>query len=215
MPSQYIYILITLAIPLCLMVVMAIAISRMYQKVASGQALIIYGANKEPKVSFSGSLVIPVIQRAEIMDITLKTIEISRRGTEGLSCRDGIRADIEVSFFLHVNHTANDILKVAQLIGCARASDQNTLDNLFTAKFSEALKVVAKQIDFEQLYAERTLFKEKVIEMIGADLNGFVLEDATIDKLFQTPLESLDPNNILDAPGIRKIKMMTKQHAYT
>lgn len=39
--------------------------------------------------------------------------------------------------------------------------------------------------------------------MIGDDLNGYVLEDVTIDYLEQTPKSSLDPNNILDAEDIK------------
>ena len=38
---------------------------------------------------------------------------------------------------------------------------------------------------------------------IGKDLNGYALEDIAIDYLEQTPLETLDPNNVLDAEGIR------------
>ena len=36
-----------------------------------------------------------------------------------------------------------------------------------------------------------------------------MLEDAAIDYLEQTPLQRLDPNNILDAQGIRKITELT------
>ena len=45
--------------------------------------------------------------------------------------------------------------------------------------------------------------------MIGSDLNGYVLEDVAIDYLEQTAKNSLDPSNILDAEGIRKITELT------
>lgn len=45
--------------------------------------------------------------------------------------------------------------------------------------------------------------------MIGNDLNGYVLEDVAIDYLEQTAKNSLDPSNILDAEGIRKITELT------
>jgi uncharacterized membrane protein YqiK len=60
-----------------------------------------------------------IVARAEVMDISVKTIEIDRRGKEGLICRDNIRADIKVTFFVRVNKTKNDVLKVAQAIGCS------------------------------------------------------------------------------------------------
>lgn len=189
---------------------------RFFQKVEQGKALIVNTMRAEPVVTFTGKIVLPVIHKAEVMEISLKTIEIDRRGHEGLICKDNIRADIKVAFFVRVNKTQEDVLKVAQAIGCARASDQATLEELFNAKFSEALKTVGKQMDFEDLYKERDSFRDQIIRVIGKDLNGYVLEDAAIDYLEQTPLSSLDANNILDAQGIRKITELTAiQHVHT
>jgi hypothetical protein len=118
-----------------------------------------------------------------------------------------------VTFFVRVNKTPDDVLRVAQSIGCARASQQQTLEELFAAKFSEALKTVGKKMEFEQLYTQRDVFKDQIISVIGKDLNGYVLDDAAIDYLEQTPIEILDPNNVLDAQGIRKITDITTSAA--
>ncbi len=187
-----------------------------YRKVDQGRALIINKLTAEPTVTFTGGLVLPIIYRAELMDISLKTIEIDRRGKEGLICQDNIRADIKVTFYVRVNKTKEDVLKVAQAVGCERASDQRTLEELFVAKFSEALKTVGKRLDFEDLYQKRDDFKDAIVRVIGQDLNGYLLEDAAIDYLEQTPVELLDPKNILDAQGIRKItELTTRQNIFT
>ncbi len=186
-------------------------VARFYQKVDQGKALIINKMRAEPDVTFTGGVVVPIIYRAEVMDISVKAIEIFRSGKEGLICQDNIRADIKVAFFVRVNKTKEDVLKVAQSIGCARASDQDTLEQLFAAKFSEALKTVGKKLEFEQLYTQRDDFKDRIIEVIGRDLNGYVLDDCAIDYLEQTPIENLDKDNILDAQGIRKITMITAE----
>jgi uncharacterized membrane protein YqiK len=89
-------------------------VAKFYRKVEQGRALIINKVSKEPEVTFTGGLVLPVIHRAEVMDISVKTIEIDRRGKEGLICKDNIRADIKVTFFVRVNKTTEDVLKVAQ-----------------------------------------------------------------------------------------------------
>jgi len=180
-----------------------------YKKVDQGNAMIVNTLKSEPDVTFTGRLVIPVIHRREIMNISLKTIEIDRRGKDGLICMDNIRADIKVAFFVRVNKTTEDVLRVAQAIGCDRASDQETMEELFSAKFSEALKTVGKRLEFIDLYQERDKFRDDIIKVIGEDLNGYVLEDAAIDYLEQTPVESLDKDNILDAQGIRKITELT------
>ena len=192
---------------LALFVLMIIA--KFYRKVEQGKALVVNKMKKDPEVTFTGATVLPVIHKAETMDISVKTIEIDRRAKDGLICRDNIRADIKVTFFVRVNKRVEDVIKVAQSIGCARASSPDTLDELFSAKFSEALKTVGKQLDFVDLYTKRDDFRDAIIQLIGRDLNGYVLEDAAIDYLEQTPLEHLDPKNILDAQGIRRITELT------
>ncbi len=184
-------------------------LSRFYRQVDQGRALVVNTMRSEPVVAFTGAIVYPVINRAEVMDLSVKTIDIDRRGKEGLICNDNIRADINVTFFVRVNKTVDDVLKVAQSVGCQRASDAAALSELFSAKFAEALKTVGKHFNFEELYTKRDAFKDKIIEVIGKDLNGFILDDAAIDYLEQTPLEALDKDNIMDADGIRKITDLT------
>lgn len=180
-----------------------------YFKVEQGTALIVNDMSATPKVHFTGALVYPIIYKQELMRISLITLEVDRRGKDGLICADNMRADITVAFYLRVNETPEDVLKVAKSLGASRASDRDAVNELFNAKFSEALKTVGKQIEFVKLFENRQDFREKIIEVIGNDLNGYVLEDVAIDYLEQTPKSSLDPSNILDAEGIRKITELT------
>lgn len=182
-----------------------------YVKVEQGTALIVNDMSSKPKVHFTGALVYPIIYKKELMKISLLTLEVDRRGKDGLICADNMRADITVAFYLRVNETPEDVLKVAKSIGAGRASDKDAVNLLFNAKFSEALKTVGKQIEFVKLFENRQEFREKIIEVIGDDLNGYVLEDVAIDYLEQTPKASLDPSNILDAEGIKKITELTAE----
>ncbi|WEO96325.1 flotillin family protein [Streptomyces sp. FXJ1.172] len=197
-------------VAVCLVVVLLalLSFSRLYRKVDQSQALIV-SKTRRVDVSFTGQVVLPILHKAEVMDISVKTIEISRSGRDGLICRDNIRADIRILFFVKVNKTVPDVIKVAQTVGTERASHQDTLQELFHAKFSEALKTVGKQMDFTDLYTKREELRYHIIELIGIDLNGYHLEDAAIDYLEQTPLTQLDPANVLDAQGIRKITELT------
>jgi flotillin len=183
-----------------------------YRKVEKGQALVRTGGQRA-KVILNGGLVIPILHRAESIDISVKRIEIDRTGKNGLICQDNLRADIKVVFFVRINNVEADILKVADSIGCVRASSEPEIRNLFDAKFSEALKTVGKRFMFIQLYEDRDKFREAILKVIGTDLNGYVLEDAAIDYLEQTPIEMLDPDNILDAEGIKKITELTAEQA--
>jgi uncharacterized membrane protein YqiK len=191
-----------------LILVGVIVLLRLFRKVEQGHVLIV-SKIKRVHVTFTGAIVLPILHKAEVMDISVKTIEIERAGHEGLICRDNIRADIRITFFVRVNKTMEDVIAVAQAIGTQRASHEDTLQTLFAAKFSEALKTVGKQMDFVDLYTHRHEFRDQIVQIIGTDLNGYHLEDAAIDHLEQTPLQSLNPTNILDAQGIRKITELT------
>ncbi|WP_380286184.1 flotillin family protein [Hymenobacter monticola] len=182
----------------------------MYKKAVQGEALLRTGMG-DAKVSFSGIIVVPILHKLELMDIKLKTIVISRAGSEGLVCKDNLRADVKVNFFIRVNKTHEDVVNVAQSIGAHRASDPLALESLFDAKFSEALKTVGKHFDFIELYNSREQFKQEILRIIGTDLNGYVLDDCAIDYLEQTPLQALNQDNILDAEGIKKIIALTSE----
>jgi len=194
-----------------LLFVVGVFVTRLYRKVEQGSAMVV-NKTRTIDVTFSGALVMPVVHKAELMDISVKRLQIERQGKEGLICRDNIRADIDVSFYVRVNPTNESVLEVAKLIGCAEASNPATMDQLFGAKFSEALKTVGKQMDFVELYEKRDDFRHRVIQTIGQDLNGYLLDDVAIEYLEQTSLSMLDPDNILDAEGIRKITEITTTH---
>ena len=186
---------------------------------------------------------IPLVTKYEEMDVSVKRLEIERKGTDGLICADNIRADIVVAFYMRVNfpavhyvdaegnavnpdskegraildqaQTAKDserfkeVKRVAQSVTCERASDPAKLQELFEAKFSEALKTAGKLMDFRDLYTRRQDFRAEILKVIGHDLDGYILTDVAIDYLEQTPLSQHDPTNVLDAEGIRKITRET------
>lgn len=185
--------------------------SQFYRKVGPDEAIVRTGWGGMQVVTASGITVVPVLHSAEKMDLTVKSFEIARTGSEGLICKDNIRADIRVAFFIRIDKTQEEMREVAQSIGCRRASQIETMRELFDAKFSEALKTVGKQFEFVELYDKREQFKGEILKVIGTDLNGYKLDDAAIDYLEQTKLELLNPNNILDAEGIKKITELTSQ----
>jgi uncharacterized membrane protein YqiK len=185
-------------------------IAKMYKKAVQGEALLRTGMG-DAKVSFSGIIVVPILHKLEVMDIKLKAIVISRSGAEGLVCKDNMRADVKVNFFVRVNKTHDDVVNVAPEHRHAPRLDPLALESLFDAKFSEGSENVGKQFDFIELYNSREQFKQEILRIIGTDLNGYVLDDCAIDYLEQTPLHSLNQDNILDAEGIKKIISLTSE----
>ncbi len=201
----------SVAIFVFLLFAFLVVLSSFYKKIPQGKAIVRTGFGGT-KVAFNkGMYVIPVFHKMEIMDISIKKIEIARMETDGLICKDNVRADIKVAFFVRVNKSVDDVISVAQNLGTVRASDPETLKSIFESKFSEALKTVGKKFEFIELYEARREFRDEILNIIGTDLNGYILDDCAIDYLEQTELRFLSPDNILDSEGIKKITELTAQ----
>jgi len=205
------FILIAVGVIIFIIAAFIIALSVFYKKIPQGKAIVRTGVGGSHVAFNKGMYVIPVFHKMEIMDISVKKIDIARQQNDGLICRDNIRADIKVAFFIRVNKSVNDVINVAQNLGTERASDPETLKSIFEAKFSEALKTVGKKFDFIELYEARREFRDEILNIIGTDLNGYILDDCAIDYLEQTELKFLSPDNILDSEGIKKITELTAQ----
>ena len=199
------------------LIIILMFLTTRYKKIRrEGEALIVNGISKT-RASLTGTFIWPVVNRYEFMDITRKKISVSRSGRkdaqgdeyEGLHCKDNIRADLKVDFYIGVNHIEADIIRVAKLFTTRGASDPAQLSEHFQPKFSEALKTAVKQFDFEELLTNRLEFREKVIEVIGEEMDGFKIYDVVIDRIDQTAFDADNPQNILDVEGIRKIAEIT------
>ena len=173
--------------------------------VTPGQALIVTGSDSQPKVYFESTRVWPLLHRWDMLDISLKILELSFTGSEGLLCRDNIRVDVKATIMVCIPRDPDSIVTVAKTLGCERASDLAILEKLFFGRASQALKVAFKGCDFDDLSERWPDIREQAIVLMGQDLHGYQLEDLVLESWQQTPLSKLDPNNILDAEGIRKI----------
>lgn len=202
------YILIGLALVLGTFAVGVFAFC--IRKIQPGQAGVKTGYGGL-KVAFDWMVRVPFLQNYHIVDISVKKLEIARKGKDGLVCKDNIRADISVAFYIRVDATEESVRKVAQMLTPDRVSDMDKLRELFEAKFSEALKTAGKQMEFHELFTERITFRDQIQSTIGKDLDGFLLQDVAIDYLEQTRLEEHDPENVLDAEGIKKITQITQR----
>ncbi|WP_338765485.1 flotillin domain-containing protein [Bernardetia sp. ABR2-2B] len=204
-----------------LFLVFLVALLRAFLKKASpGTALVKTGFGlQKASISTSSAIVIPLLHKIETIDLTVKTVRIRRREHESLSCKDGIRAEVEVDFYIKINAMDEDIRRVASAVGCGRASDISILRELFEAKFSDALKTAGSKLTFDSLYQNRTEFKKEIMKALGEDedsdviLNGYKLDDVAIQYLEQLPLSQHDDQNVLDSQGIKEIAQRTASQA--
>ena len=104
---------------------------------------------------------------------------------------------------MKVNHNVREhILQVARQVGVQRASDQETLENLFQAKFSEGLKTVGKNMNFVDLYQERQKFKDAIIEVIDT---GMGMTEEGMQRAFTVYYSTKADGTGLGLPMVRRI----------
>ena len=178
---------------------------RCYRRVGSGEALIIERGGAPTRVSLGNALVLPLVHRAEVLDLSVRKLVVERRGRQGLSCMDGIRVDLRATFLVKVGRREEDVLRVAREVGCARANRPEELQSLLEERFVCALANAVSTFNFDELVADRSLFIDHVAMEAGNDLLGFQLERLSLSRLEQTPLDQLDPTNVIDAQGIQKL----------
>ncbi|MGF2075518.1 hypothetical protein, partial [Enterococcus casseliflavus] len=75
------------------------------------------------RVAFDYMIRLSIVQNFEEMDISVKKLEIHRKGKDGLVCKDNIRADVSVAFYIRVEATEESVKKVSQMLGVDRVSD--------------------------------------------------------------------------------------------
>jgi uncharacterized membrane protein YqiK len=175
----------------------AVLFAKCYRKSGPETAIIRSGQGGLRAATGSGIWVVPLLHRAEEMALSVKRIDVTCFGESAVVCADHIRADAKAAFFVRVNNTREDILNVAQSLGCQRASDPTVLAELFEPKFAETIATAAGQSRFSELAEDQDAFKKQVLKLISTDVNGFVVDDLAVKHLDRTPSENCDPLNIL------------------
>lgn len=172
--------------------------------VGADQALLINELSRI-RVAFGPTFVLPMLGRAELVDLGVKTLTLSRRGREALSCRDGVRVEVDCDLTIALGRDVESILRAASTLGAASTFELEALRAAFANRLLEALSAVVAQLDIEQVQRQREDLGDRVLEVIGQDLGGYVVQDLVLARIEQAPRDVHDPANIRDARGIRKI----------
>ena len=113
-------------------------------------------------VSFSGLLVLPVLHRAELLNLGIRKIRLARNEGDSLSCRDGIRADVVMEFHVIIVPTHEAVLEVYRRLGCRFADDPDEVAGLFENRFLQVMKQCARGRSCEEMVSDPEAFRDAV-----------------------------------------------------
>jgi uncharacterized membrane protein YqiK len=179
---EAIVVLTVLAVAVVTAGVVVLVLRRCVVRPSPSEALVI-ATTRGMQVSFGARLVLPLVQRAERVPLVLVRIDVERRKLESLRTRDGQRLDVMASLFIRVNHTVEDVLRAVSTFGPTNVGDREALQGYFAPKLVEALRDVIGRLDADEVIERPHETRERVLEVMGRDLCGFVVEDAMIDRV--------------------------------
>jgi uncharacterized membrane protein YqiK len=191
---------------------LAVVLWRCRVRVGSGQAAIVHRVGRSPEVVLTDVMVFPWLGHAELVDLKVVAIELAHSGNEGVHCRDAIKASLTVRFTLRLERNADSILQAASLVGADRVTDPDTIHRRFAGKFAEAIAGIVSNMGFQDLLLDRQHAADRIMEVLGTDLQGWTLDEVAISRIDQVPIEMLDPNELLGARAILRITEETTRH---
>jgi uncharacterized membrane protein YqiK len=188
-----------------------IALLKFYIRTKANEGFVRTGRGGAQVVLDGGTYVIPVLH--EIVRVPLETmrLDVDRTGADALITADKLRADLKAEFYIRVQPNRDDVLNAARSLG-EKTFDLRSIEELVKDKLISTLRAVAATRTLDELNAKREEFAAETKKAVEADLrhNGLTLETVTVSKLDQTDPQLLNPHNVFDAQGLRRIAEITQ-----
>ncbi len=204
METLIVGVLIPVLLVFIALLILGFVMTRMYNRSTREVSLVRTGAGGRKVVMDGGIMVIPVMH--EVTHINMKTtrLEVRRDGTSALITKDRMRVDVGVEFYVTVQGSSEGIARAAQTLG-DRTFNTDALREMVEGKLVDALRSVAAQMSLDELHENRSAFVQQVQQAVAEDLtkNGLELESVSLTALDQTPMDSLDEDNVFNATGMK------------
>ena len=107
----------------------------------------------------------------EIIQVNMNTmrLEIHRADNQSLVTKDRLRMDVRAEFYIRVKPTMEDVIAAAQSLG-RRTMNPDSLKGLVEGKFVNALRVVAAEMNMDELHQNRGEFVRRIQDEVGDGL---------------------------------------------
>ena len=174
------YLLIATAV--AVVVAVLVVVPRLFRKAPTGQALIVASPLGARRVVMGSdhALVLPLVGRAEALDLGPVELVIERQGWAGLVFADQERVDVTARLTVKLEPEPEHLLRMARLMGGRRATDPQMLSASLGPALSHALKLTAARMGDECLHRRETLC-QRALKVLAEDLHGYTLEALKVE----------------------------------
>lgn len=206
---------VPIAFLLVLLVVFSLCYKLFFVRVRHPFIMIVKTLGLGRRVAWDGAFVMPLVQKVELLKTALVNVKVDRRGLDGFRCRDELRVDLGLSFYLSIGLDDRGIISVVKKFGLDMASAAEIIAAHFRPGLEEMVGGVCREYEMEYIFDNRLAFLAQLKKQVKAniDFQGFIFEDAVIDYLDQTPVNYLDPRDPADARAIEKLREIAAMSA--
>jgi len=170
------------------LILIIVAVLSTWKKIPSDKAAVIVGLGKPKVITGGGTMVIPIIQRMDVITLENVMFPVEIRLTKTSL---GVAINAEGIVVIKVKNDEKSILAAVQQFNCAK--DEQTLSTIRT-QASEIckgkLREIVSSMSVEDIYNDRESFSAKVQSVAGTELGEMGLE-----------LKSFTINDITDDEG--------------
>ncbi len=175
-----------------------------------GCALVVY-APRGDYVSFETCFINPLRSRAESVALAPTELTLALERRDGVTLGDCVRVDVGLRLVARLRREPAAILEAARAHG-ARAGDPEMIAEQLLPALRGAVKRAARKLELEEALLDHGALVDLVEGELDASLLGpYTLDAIAVTRLSITEREHLDPNNVLDARGLRKL-VTREQH---
>lgn len=196
--------LLVAALALLLLVASVLVLLRCIHPVPAGSVLYVTSVGGKAKVCSTPTFV-PPGSSAELLDLTAKTITLTRDAKRPLRCRDEIPTCLRATFVVSVSNNPEDILRLRARVSAAGLASAEYLRELLAPGFEHALEGLAAQLNYEDLTRQQLDAQDELLRIIGPELDGLRLDAVALTDIHHLPMSELDPQDLHDARALRKL----------
>ena len=194
--------ILSLIVLVIVVVVAWLLLWKLYQRSSTETALVRTGFLGRKVVIDGGALVVPVLHNVTRVNMNTLCLRVRRADSEALTTKDRLKINVSADFYVRVEASAEGVAKAAQSLG-SRSLSQESMTDLLSGKFVNALRAVSAEMTLQELHENRHRYVQNLRDGLQElSLNGLLLEVVSITELDQTDREFFNPNNALDTEGL-------------
>jgi len=189
--------MVIIGITLAVIFLLIFSILILWKKVPQDKALVVTGLKKRI-ISGGGGLVIPMLERADLISLEVKKIYVA---TQGALTDQGVEITVDGVAIIKVKSDKESILSaVEQFNTGSYAKTVEKIEDMSKSVLEGKLREIISKLSVEEIYKDKEKFSSKVQEVAALDLAEMGLEVKTL-----TIINISDVNGYLVALGKERI----------